>query len=78
MARQRDNDDYHSFASISGEATAKINVVPNPVLKSSIRIDGSFDRFSVIWDRVTNVNYGWVSYRVSLKIDEVDMLVRIE
>lgn len=52
-------------------------MIPNPVQKSSIRIEGSFDSFNVLWDAVTNVNYGKIFYRVKMRIDDADLIVSI-
>ncbi len=51
----------------------KINVIPNALSKSSIRIEGSSKLFNITWSPVTNVNYGEVYYRLKMKIDDSDI-----
>lgn len=41
-----------------------INVIPNQVNGSLIKVLGTSDFFNVTWEHVTNVNYGEIFYEV--------------
>lgn len=43
-----------------------INVIPEPVCLPSIHITGTWDKFLIKWDPVTNVNYDQVFYEVKI------------
>lgn len=43
-----------------------INVIPEAVSPSSIRVDGPYGQFNITWDPITTVNYGQVFYELKL------------
>lgn len=42
----------------------KLNVIPEPIRISSIRVSGVWNNFNVSWDPVENVSYGEVFYEI--------------
>lgn len=50
------------------EDNRKVNVLPMQVNDSSIRIHGTWKKFQIVWDPVTNVDYGKVFYKLSIKV----------
>ncbi|XP_039452249.1 proto-oncogene tyrosine-protein kinase ROS isoform X4 [Culex pipiens pallens] len=50
------------------EDVQNINVLPMKVNDSSIRIQGTWKKFSIVWDPVANVNYGKVFYKLTIKV----------
>ncbi|XP_055642898.1 proto-oncogene tyrosine-protein kinase ROS isoform X2 [Toxorhynchites rutilus septentrionalis] len=45
-----------------------VNVLPTQVNDSSIRIQGTWKKFSIVWDPVTNVNFGKVYYKLTIRV----------
>ncbi|XP_029733314.1 proto-oncogene tyrosine-protein kinase ROS isoform X3 [Aedes albopictus] len=50
------------------EDNRKINVLPAQVNDSSIRIHGTWKKFQIVWDPVSNVDYGKVFYKLTIKV----------
>ncbi|XP_055602255.1 proto-oncogene tyrosine-protein kinase ROS isoform X2 [Uranotaenia lowii] len=50
------------------ENNTDVNVLPLAVNESSIRIQGTWKKFSIVWDPVTNVDFGKVFYKLTIKI----------
>ncbi|XP_065076468.1 proto-oncogene tyrosine-protein kinase ROS isoform X3 [Ochlerotatus camptorhynchus] len=50
------------------EGNRNVNVLPNPVNDSSIRIQGTWKKFQIVWSPVSNVDYGKVFYKLTIKV----------
>ncbi|XP_062538058.1 proto-oncogene tyrosine-protein kinase ROS isoform X3 [Armigeres subalbatus] len=50
------------------EDNRNINVLPTQVNNASIRIQGTWKKFQIVWDPVTNVDYGKVFYKLTMKV----------
>ncbi|XP_055536181.1 proto-oncogene tyrosine-protein kinase ROS isoform X2 [Wyeomyia smithii] len=50
------------------EDNQNVNVLPMQVNDTSIRIQGTWKKFNIVWDPVTNVNYGKVFYKITIKV----------
>ncbi|XP_058444154.1 protein sevenless isoform X2 [Malaya genurostris] len=50
------------------EDNQNVNVLPTQINDTSIRIQGTWKKFSIVWDPVTNVNYGKVFYKLTIKV----------
>lgn len=51
---------------LGGRKLSEINVIPQPISKQSLRVEGSFEEFKICWDKVRNVNYGQVFYEIKI------------
>ncbi|KAH9520631.1 hypothetical protein DERF_004331, partial [Dermatophagoides farinae] len=63
-----ENDHHHQ------DRRYEIVVVPKPVDENSIKIQGTWENFTIKWDPVTNINYGQVFYDLSLENDNVKVI----
>ncbi|GAB0094112.1 Tyrosine-protein kinase receptor [Sergentomyia squamirostris] len=48
------------------ENISNINVIPNQVSNATIKIRGVWSAFDIIWEAVSNVNYGQVFYEIRI------------
>ncbi|RWS08705.1 Proto-oncogene tyrosine-protein kinase ROS-like protein [Dinothrombium tinctorium] len=53
---------------VIGKDTSVI-VTPVSVNSSSVRVVGKWDNFTIVWDKIRNVNYGEVFYDISININ---------
>ncbi|RWS22057.1 proto-oncogene tyrosine-protein kinase ROS-like isoform X1, partial [Leptotrombidium deliense] len=59
----------HSIHQIPNQIGHDINVIPNAVNASSVFLDVLYDKYTLYWKEVSNVNYGDVFYEVIIKQD---------
>ncbi|XP_054270502.1 proto-oncogene tyrosine-protein kinase ROS isoform X2 [Macrosteles quadrilineatus] len=50
-----------------GRKLSEVSVIPQPISQQSLRVEGGFEEFTILWDPVTNVNYGQVFYEIKIR-----------
>ncbi|CRK90687.1 CLUMA_CG004384, isoform A, partial [Clunio marinus] len=58
---------HHTYPEISGN----INVIPEAIPNSSIKIIGTYKFFNITWNRIMNVNFGNVYYEIKIKSSKI-------
>ena len=66
---------FHHIQLDLGTSLDKLNVIPNAVSRSSIRVEGPYTLFNVSWDPITKVNFGKVFYRIKMILNEEETIV---
>ncbi|CAG0880732.1 unnamed protein product [Darwinula stevensoni] len=52
----------------NGTTASELTVRPDPMSNSSAKVLGSWDNFTLTWEKATGVNYGDVFYELSLEV----------